>query len=63
MVQLFTPGSGRSRWRIWNGKARNAQRSIERIGKVMHVVKVERGHRTTGVPSRKLWRALHGVDR
>jgi len=53
---------GRLLWRIWNGKARNAQRSVERIRKVMHVFKGERGHRTTGAPSRKLWHALHEVD-
>jgi hypothetical protein len=53
----------RLRWRIWNGKAKNAQRSIVRIRKVMHVFKGERGHRTTGVPSGKLWSALHDVDR
>ena len=52
----------RLRWRIWNGKAKNARRSIDRIGKVIRVFKGERGHRTTGVPSRKLWRALHEVD-
>ena len=28
----------RLRWRIWNGKAKNAQRSIERIRKIMHVM-------------------------
>ena len=28
----------------------------------MHVFKGERGHRTTGVSSRKLWHALHEVD-
>jgi hypothetical protein len=52
----------RLRWRIWNGKASNAQRSIKRIRKVMHSFKGERGHRTPGVPSRKLWHALHEVD-
>jgi hypothetical protein len=52
----------RLRWRIWNGKAKNARLTIERIRKVMHIFKGERGHRTTGVPSRKLWRALHEVD-
>ena len=52
----------RLRWRIWNGKAKNARCSLDRIRKVMHVFKGERGHRTTGVPSRKLWRALHEVD-
>jgi hypothetical protein len=29
----------------------------------MHVFKGERGHRSTGVPSRRLWHALHEVDR
>ena len=52
----------RLRWRIWNGKAKNARCSLDRIRKVMHVFKGERGHRTKGVPSRKLWRALHEVD-
>jgi hypothetical protein len=52
----------RLRWRIWNGKAKNAQRSIDRIRKVMHVFKSERGHHTKGVPSRRLWSALHDVD-
>jgi hypothetical protein len=33
----------RLRWRIWNGKAKNARRSIERIRKIMHVFKGERG--------------------
>ena len=35
---------------------------LERIRKFMHVFKGERGHRSTGVPSRKLWHALHEVD-
>ena len=29
----------------------------------MHLFKGEHGHRTAGVPSRKLWAALHEVDR
>src|ERR1700729_1421640 len=53
----------RLRWRIWNGKAKNAQRSIERIRKVMHVFQGERGHRTRRASSGKLWSALHEVDR
>jgi hypothetical protein len=52
----------RLRWRIWNGKAKNARRSIDRIRKVMHVFKGEHGHYTKGVPSRRLWSALHEVD-
>jgi hypothetical protein len=52
----------RLHWRIWNGKASNARLTIERIRKVMHAFKGESGHRTSGVPSRKLWRALREVD-
>jgi hypothetical protein len=47
-------------WRIWNGKAKNAQRSIKRVRKVMHVFK---GEHSQGVASRKLWHALHAVDK
>jgi len=54
---------GRLRWRIWNGKAKNAQRSIDRIRKVMHVFKGERGHRPKGMSSCKLWSAPHAADR
>jgi hypothetical protein len=50
------------RWLIWNGKAKNARRSIDRIRKILHHSKGEHGHRTTGVPRRKLWAALHDVD-
>jgi hypothetical protein len=52
----------RLHWRIWNGKAKSARITLERIRKVMHVFKGERDHRTTGVPSRKLWHALHEID-
>jgi hypothetical protein len=48
--------------RIWNGKAKNAQRSIQRIRKVMDVFKGEHSGGAKGVASRKLWHALHGVD-
>jgi hypothetical protein len=53
----------RLHWRIWNGKAKNAQRSIKRIRKVMHVFKGERSRGTKGVASRKLWHALHAIDK
>jgi hypothetical protein len=53
----------RLHWRIWNGKAKNAQRSIKRIRTVMHVFKGERSRSTKGVASRKLWHALHAVDK
>jgi hypothetical protein len=52
----------RLNWRIWNGKAKNGQITLERIRKLMHAFKGERSHRTKGVSSRKLWRALHEVD-
>ena len=52
----------RLHWRIWNGKAKDAQITFDRIRKVMHVYKGERGHRNRGVASRKLWHALHEID-
>jgi hypothetical protein len=52
----------RLHWRIWNGKAKSARITLDRIRKVMHVFQGERGHRRKGVPSRKLWHALHEVD-
>jgi hypothetical protein len=53
----------RLRRRTWNGKAKNARRSIERIQKLMQVFKDKRSHRTTGAPPGRLWAALHEVDR
>ena len=52
----------RLHWRIWHGKAKDAQLTLDRIRKAMHVFRGERGHRTTCVASRKLWHALHEVD-
>jgi hypothetical protein len=53
----------RLHWRIWNGKARNARITFDRTGKVMHIFRDERGHRTRGAASRKLWHALHEIDK
>jgi len=53
----------RLRWRIWNGKAKNAQRSIARVRKVTHAFNRERDHRAKGASSRKLWSVLHAADR
>jgi hypothetical protein len=53
----------RLRWRIWNGKAKSAQRSIDRIRKLMHVFKREHSQGAKGVASRKLWHALHAIDK
>jgi len=53
----------RLHWRLWNGKAKDAQASIERIRKVMHAFQGELAGRTSGVPSsRKLWTALLALD-
>lgn len=52
----------RLHWRLWNGKARNAQISIERIRAVMHPFQGEAGGRTSTAPSRKLWCALRALD-
>jgi hypothetical protein len=60
---VIVPEVERLHWRIWNGKARNARRTLGRVREVMHVFQGERGHRTTAVPSsRKLWGALCEVD-
>jgi hypothetical protein len=52
----------RLHWRLWNGKAKDAQISIERIRKVMHAFQGEPEKRRSGVPSRKLWTALLALD-
>jgi hypothetical protein len=52
----------RLRWRIWNGKAKNARVSINRIRAVMSAFKGEKGHRAKEAASHKLWHALHEVD-
>jgi hypothetical protein len=60
---VIVPEVERLHWRIWNGKVRNARRTLDRVRKVMHVFQGERSRRTTPVPpSRKLWRALREVD-
>jgi hypothetical protein len=52
----------RLHWRLWNGKAKDAQISIDRIRAVMHHFRGEQGQRTSIAPSRKLWTALHALD-
>jgi hypothetical protein len=52
----------RLHWRIWNGKANNAGKSIDRIRAVMHHFLGEPGSRKSIAPSRKLWTALHALD-
>jgi hypothetical protein len=52
----------RLRWRIWNGKAKDAQISIDRIRAVMPQFQGEPDGRRSGAPSRQLWTALHALD-
>jgi hypothetical protein len=52
----------RLHWRLWNGKAKDARISIDRIRAVMHHFKGEPGRRKSIAPSRKLWTALHALD-
>jgi hypothetical protein len=52
----------RLHWRLWNGKAKDAQISIDRIRAVMHHFQGEHGQRKSIAPSRKLWTALHALD-
>ena len=52
----------RLHWRLWNGKAKNARTSIDRIRAVMHHFRGERGERKSIAPARKLWTALQALD-
>jgi hypothetical protein len=52
----------RLRWRLWNGKAKDAQISIDRIREVMHHFRGEPDGRRSVAPSRKLWTALRALD-
>jgi hypothetical protein len=52
----------RLHWRIWNGKAKDAQISIHRIRAVMHHFKSEPGSRRSIALSRKLWTASQALD-
>lgn len=53
----------RLHWRIWNGKAKNARKSIDRIRAVMHHFRGERDSRRSIAPSRKLWMALRELHK
>jgi hypothetical protein len=52
----------RLRWRLWNGKAKDAKVSIDRIRAVKHHFRGEPGSRRSIAPSRKLWTALQALD-
>jgi hypothetical protein len=52
----------RLRWRIWNGKATDARKSIVIIRAFMHHFRGESGGRNSAAPSRRLWTALRALD-
>ena len=49
--------------RIWNGKAKDAKVTLERIRAVMPVFQGEQGGPKSDPPSRRLWTALREIDR
>jgi hypothetical protein len=53
----------RLRWRIWNGRAKDARNTLDRIQEVMAAFLGEQSRGSTGPPSRRLWTALHAIDR
>src|SRR4051812_30456181 len=50
-------------WRIWNGKAKDAKVTLERIRAVMPVFQGEQSERKRDPSSRRLWTALREIDR
>jgi len=50
------------RWRLWNGKAKDAGISIDRIRAVLHHFQGEADGRRSVAPSSKLWTALRALD-
>ena len=48
----------RLRWRLWNGKAKDAGISLDCIRAVMHHFRGERSDRRSSAPLCKLWTAL-----
>src|SRR5690349_430178 len=53
----------RLRWRVWNGKTTDAQLTLERIREVMPAFRDERGRGSKSPSARRLWTALHEIDR
>jgi hypothetical protein len=53
----------RLHWRIWNGRAKDAKLTLERIRAVMPAFQGEQGGRKRDPPSRRLWTALREIDR
>ena len=53
----------RPHWRIWNGKAKDAKVTLERIRAVIPVFQGEPSDRKTDPSPRRLWTALREIDR
>jgi hypothetical protein len=53
----------RLHWRIWNGKAKDAKLTLERIRTVMPAFQGKHGGRKRDPSSRRLWTALREIDR
>jgi hypothetical protein len=52
----------RLHWRLWNGKAKNAQISIDRIRGMMPQLEGEQDQRKSIAASKKFWTALQALD-
>src|SRR3954469_22635009 len=52
----------RLRWRLWNGEARDAGISLDRVRAVTHHFRGEPDSRRSVAPSRKLWTALRALN-
>jgi hypothetical protein len=50
-------------WRIWNGKAKDAKVTLERIRQVMLIFQGEQSGQKRDPSSRRLWTALREIDR
>ena len=53
----------RLHWRIWNGRAKDAKLTLERIRTVMPAFQGKHGGRKRDPSSRRLWTALREIDR
>jgi hypothetical protein len=53
----------RLHWRIWNGRAKDAKVTLERLREIMPAFQGEQGDRKKDPPSRRLWTALREIDR
>jgi hypothetical protein len=52
----------RLHWRLWNGKAKDAQTSIDRIRAAMHHFQGKQGQQNSIAPWRKLSTVLYALD-